>query len=359
MSNVINQKDMKNINLVEVLDLIREKGSVTRKEIQNETGLSWGGASQIITQLTMKNLIVNTKNSEIGVSGRKPELLSLNTEDNFVIGIDINMSGIYAVVTNLCGDVMDYADTDMNFSNRDELIEGVVSFIGELIKNSPRKSFMAIGVSMQGRVDEKNGISRSFEGMNDWEDVPLRDILTEKFSIPVNVAHDPDCLLTSATSGGDAMLIRIDYGIGMAVMKDGNLISSVGMPEIGKTVIMDNNGQIKGRLFDFATIPGIEKSLGEKIKVSAGRENRECLEKVFEKMALYLGTATANAMMMFDVRTVYLCGKLTEYSEIFLDKYADTVKTGFGENVTIELFDVKRAAIGAAETAIKKKIFVV
>ena len=51
MKKFISQKDMRIANIFEVLSLIRREKAVTRKEIQNLMGLSWGGVSQIVSRL--------------------------------------------------------------------------------------------------------------------------------------------------------------------------------------------------------------------------------------------------------------------------------------------------------------------
>ena len=50
-NKVINQLNMREMNLNEVLRIIREQGPLTRRKLQELTGFSWGGISQIVTRL--------------------------------------------------------------------------------------------------------------------------------------------------------------------------------------------------------------------------------------------------------------------------------------------------------------------
>ena len=67
MNNIITQKNMKSTNLNEVLDIVRKNGELTRREILQYSGLSWGGTSQIITQLLSKKACNNQRERGYGV----------------------------------------------------------------------------------------------------------------------------------------------------------------------------------------------------------------------------------------------------------------------------------------------------
>lgn len=353
MANTLNQMDMKNINLIEVLRIIKDKKYVTRKDVQKYSGLSWGGTSQIITNLMEKRLIINSKDNDTAVSGRRPEVLSLNNDDNYVIGLDINVSGIYSVIINLGSQVIDKTETSVSFDNKDSFISSVKEFIRNLMNKYPDKTFMGIGVSMQGRVDEKNGVSKEFIGIDDWVDVPIETILTQEFDIPVSVAHDPECLLTAYGTNTDSMLIRMDFDIGMAIKKNNALISAEGMLEVGKFPVTDGKGQLVGKLADYTTISGIEKKYPNFIESIA--KNDANTQKVFDDMSAHLGYALSAAMILFDVNKLILCGKMTDWKDFFYDKTRDIMSRCIGD-MEIVFYDVKNAAIGAAEIAINKKI---
>ena len=348
MNNIITQKNMKSTNLNEVLDIVRKNGELTRREILQYSGLSWGGTSQIITQLLQKKLVI-TKESGGTASGRRPETISLNGNDNYVLGIDINLSGIYAVLVNLKSEIIYQSGIKPEVSERDELINATEGLISDIREKYKHKNIMAIGISMQGRVDEKNGISGELDKINNWKDVPIKDIFEEKFGIPVHIAHDPECLLTAVASDDDALLLRLDFGIGMAVKKCGELISAAGMLELGKTVC--ENGM---RLDDYATITGLSQSFGITPENFDDAKN----SAAFDKMASQLGVALSTAVLIFDVKKVYICGELLKYGKCFLNKTESIVKKYCGEDTVIEIFDVKKAAEGAADIAINNKIFV-
>ena len=105
-NKVINQLNMREMNLNEVLKIIREQGPLTRRKLQDLTGLSWGGVSQIVSRLLKQNLIVEEKDMT-QTSGRKPTCLMINGHQNLVLGIDINGGGITAVIQNLKNEILE------------------------------------------------------------------------------------------------------------------------------------------------------------------------------------------------------------------------------------------------------------
>jgi len=80
----------------------------------------------------------------------------------------------------------------------------------------------------------------SFGGVPGWENVPLRDIIADALGLPVHIAHDPDCMLHACLAEApakDALLMRLDTNVGMAVSINGRMITGCGLMEAGHMVV--------------------------------------------------------------------------------------------------------------------------
>ena len=232
-NKVINQLHMREMNLNEVLKIIREEESLTRRKLQDLTGFSWGGVSQIVTRLLSQNLIIEVKDTSPG-PGRKPTCLQINGEENLLLGVDINSSGITAVIQNLKNEILEQISMSADCSARKKLLANTFQLTDQLFEKYKERKILATGISMQSAVDEKKRVSLYLKECPDWENVPLCDIFEERYKIPAYLAHDPDCLVASNVSmfGEDVLLCRIDYGIGLSVFKT-EILSKV--PECWKS----------------------------------------------------------------------------------------------------------------------------
>ncbi len=329
MKKFISQKDMRIANILEVLSLIRKEKSITRKEIQNLMGLSWGGVSQIVSRLLELSYVVEEKSIDSVSSGRKPGCIEINAADNYIIGIDVNMSGLYAVVINLKNEIIYEEAKTPDITDKDSFLLSLYELLDSVTEKYRKNTILAIGVAMQGEVDTEAGISRGL-AVKDWNNIALGDLLTERYGVPSYIAHDPDCILSAATRENkeDALLVRADKGLGMAVIRNGNLIVGSGMHEIGRCKVMSGGkAEELHRIYFKSDKPKEEKN---------------------EALAF----AVANTIILFNVKKLLICG--TAFSEeeeleklkVLLEKYAS-------RTLDIRRYDVKRAAFGAAIFAIE------
>ena len=351
-NKVINQLHMKELNLNEVLRIIREQGPLTRRKLQDLTGLSWGGVSQIVTRLLQQNLIIEEKDMT-QTAGRKPTCLMINGQQNLILGIDINSSGITAVVQNLKNEILDQISGAADCTSKESLLASVYQISDKLYEKYRENAILATGISMQSAVDEEKGLSLYLKECPDWREVPLCEIFTERYGVPAYLAHDPDCLVASNVSmfGEDVILFRVDYGIGMSVFKNGDFIKAPGMLEIGNTLIQIENQEIQ-TLNNFATISAIEEKTGKSIQELSMDSPEE--KQILQDTADCLAMAVSNTAILFDIPTVLLSGKLFEQAPEIFSETEKKMKLYLTEQTRIFKYDEKRAAAGAAWIAAER-----
>ena len=72
MKKYMDLEDMSKVNCSSVLNVIREAKEVSRKEISDITGLSWGGMTKIVNKLFEKGYIEEGKSAVSTGVGRTP-----------------------------------------------------------------------------------------------------------------------------------------------------------------------------------------------------------------------------------------------------------------------------------------------
>ena len=352
MKKYLNQQDMKDINTSGVFRLIRRAGPITRRQIEAAIDLSWGAVSNATALLLREEYIKEVPVAATG-AGRTPIALEVDREKHLLLGLDVNRSGLVGVVTDLTGAVLHRIEREPTVTGREAWIEEISVLIGELLRLAADRRVLAVGIAMQGAVDSKNGIAATFPA-DGWENVPLAEILAERFSLPVYLEHDPDCILYAASAERDlrdAILLRVDKGIGMAVMLNGKIFKRFGAFEIGEMPFGN------ARLADVATLTGAAArggcSFAELIK--AAERGEKTAFSVLSEAGEALGVAIDTLAGIFNIRDFLLCGRLTDHRSLFEIKMREAAGRFVGRPpLHVDYTRVELAAVGAAMLAIER-----
>lgn len=352
MKKFINQDDMKNENFIDVFNLIKELGTTTRKQIEAITKLSWGAVSNITARLIESGLVIEVKPDKTDGPGRTPSFLQVDGRKFCAIGLDVNLTGICAELVNIRNEFILSMRNQADFSSKEALLDGICSSVEKILGEAEESelSVIGIGIAMQGIVDAVKGVSVKLSQCKDWENVDLAAILKEKYRIPVWLEHDPNCILlaySENSDASDAILLRIDRGIGMSLLLDGEIVGRMGMFEIGHTLAPG------GTLEDCASIRGMEKRFGksfDELARLAGKGESSALA-IFEDMSKNLAEAIYNVQKLFNVPSIILCGEIMKYSSIFMDEIK-----ALNPEIEFSETDVSSASYGAALIAIEKAI---
>ena len=344
-------EDMSNVNCANVLSIIREAGIISRKEICSKSGLSWAGMTKIVNKLFEKGFLEETKSTIVSSgAGRIPNLIKICEDRNVVLGIDINREGFSANIMNLAGNILKEYETEVEYSNKEQLLGRILTFIANIIKNHSCQRILAIGVAMQGMLDVENGISIDFPHCEDWKNVPIRDILYNHFNYKVYVEHDPNCMLFSTLykdTAENSILFRIDRSIGMAAYIDGKILRGNGILEVKNCIVnpegKEGAGKKRGTLEAY-----VSDCLHDKAYHAEGMK---------ELIPLFVNFAY-NIAHVFNAARIVLTGELITYKERFdkelleeFSKYA-----GKEELEIIYVEETRRVAFGASLIAAQSAI---
>ncbi len=346
MKKYIGQEEMSNANCACVLDLIRHHGEISRKEISEITRLSWGGMTKIVNKLFEGGYIVEAKCEKQTGQGRIPNMIQINKNQNFVIGLDVNRMGLNGYVMNLAGDVLKEYAEEGAFDRKDDLLKTILAFLEKIMQAYQGSRIMAIGIAMQGILDEEQGISVRFPHCVDWDNVPIRDILEDAFHVPVFIEHDPNCILYSVVQEEEkenTLLMRIDSSVGMAVSVGGRILKGRGLLEIAhQTVVPD------GKLCRCGQRGCLDAYVGPCFV------KKEFKEEAVGEMIRPLAVTMRNMCHLFNAKRVILTGDLMKHRNVFekdllelFYRYEDR------ERVTVTFInETNRAVYGAALTAV-------
>ncbi len=142
----LSDKETRNI---EILELLRKKGPISRTEISKITGINIVSVSNYINNYLDKKLVLE-KGFDASTGGRKPELVELNVKENNIIGIDIAKEEIRASLTDLGMNVIEKMIAPISKGPRSDLETNAINLLDEVIKKSKIAlgNIRAIGISI-------------------------------------------------------------------------------------------------------------------------------------------------------------------------------------------------------------------
>jgi len=127
------------INRALILHLFRNSESISRIEIARRLNISKVTVSTIINDLLVNGYVSEVgEGSTVEKGGRRPVMLSLNTLNTFVVGVDLGTTNTVAAVGNIRGDITKKIRVPTNSDHSVEKILGQVSRVINNVINQSR-----------------------------------------------------------------------------------------------------------------------------------------------------------------------------------------------------------------------------
>ena len=121
------------------------------------------------------------------------------------------------------------------------LEEGILLSLFEAIDGIITDDVIAIGIGVPAVVDPLTGIVYDVQNIPSWKKVALKDIMEERYNIPVYLNNDANCFALGEKTFGKGkgyenfIGLAIGTGIGMGIIINNNLYNGVlcGAGEVG------------------------------------------------------------------------------------------------------------------------------
>jgi glucokinase-like ROK family protein len=333
-----------------VLKTIYEREEISRADVARETRLTRTTVSDVVGELMEQGLV-----EEIGYGpsegGKPPILLSVADDSRHLIGIDLASDEFCGAVVNLRGEIRYQATLPLNGQAGDAALALVFELVDRLMAatDSP---LLGIGIGTPGLMDPHDGIVRRSVNLN-WEDLPLRSLLQERYGLPVYVAND--CQVTALAeytfgNGREAenlVVIKIGHGVGAGIVLNGQLFygDTFGAGEIGHVTVVENGQPCRCGNFGCLETVASARAIVQQARTIAQNDSHsllhsfarhpeaitismvceaamagdEALRKVIQNVGRYLGIVVANLIGVLSVQHIFIAGSVTCLDRILLD----------------------------------------
>lgn len=224
----LDKEDTKQINKMNILNLIMRFERISKSDLARYTSLSPATVGFLADELVAEQLVVSHGVSE-STGGRKATLLSLDQHQVVFIGIAIAKGGISSCALSLSGDVL-YEDDisimpDLMISRIKDNIEKIVDGI---LKQFVARKCIGIGISFDGELMMNNVIQTTSNAFIRIEQ--YRQQFKDKYNVPiyvdtrVNAVAIGEKLYGRAKNAASFFVLDIADAISAAYYVDGKII---------------------------------------------------------------------------------------------------------------------------------------
>jgi predicted NBD/HSP70 family sugar kinase len=324
---------MRSINGIELLNLIRENGPISRASLAKLSFLSKPTVSSQVETLMRQGWVIELGPGESGSKGgKKPTLIRFNADAGRLFGAEIDAAHVRLAVADLEGNIRERLTIPIG---PDRSAASVLSIVrrglARLIDSQPSEGVQrVISIAAPGRVDVRLGVVLDAGNLFNWHGVPVREQIEAEFGLPVFVDNDVKMATLGEIQFGvakgeqDVVLVRLDTGIGSGIVSCGKLLPGRhwAAGEIAHMVLdlskASEDWSARGYL---ESVVGSDRILEEARALGSdattaiqfleqARTSKGAAREVFDRVVQHLGIAIANMMCAYDPSLVVLQGGL-------------------------------------------------
>ena len=227
-----------------------------------------------------------------------------------IIGIDLGATNVRGAVVNN-DKISEIISKRINTKGTEEqVLEDVYFIIDRLID----KDVKAIGIGVPSVVDVEQGIVYDVVHIPSWKEVHLKQILEDKYKIPVFVNNDANCFALGEHyfgkgKGAKNMIgLTLGTGLGAGIIINNQLYAgpNCGAGEFGCVDYLDSNYEFYCSGSFFNNVYGLN---GEDVFKDAQKGDPQAL-KLYGEMGIHLGNAIKLVMYTYDPSLIILGGSV-------------------------------------------------
>lgn len=332
-----------------VLKIFFDSSRISRAEIARITGLTRTTVSDIVADLIEEGLV-----AEVGVGkstgGKSPIMLSLVGDAYLMIGLDLGYNQFRGAVVDLRGKIHRSISLEVDEKTGNQAIDSAFWIIDQLMCEL-KCALIGIGVGTPGLVNTQEGIVLNAVNL-DWHNLPLGQILRERYGLPVIVLNDCQAAAMgefkfgdNPPASGNVVVVRVGHGIGSGVIIDGKIFHGDGgsAGEIGH-VTMTENGSLpcrcgkSGCLETLASTQAVLQRAALLVKqgcptsltelglpvtlerlVKAYQAGDALSHDIINQAAYSLGVSISYLVSTLNIHQIILMGEMTRFGQPWLD----------------------------------------
>jgi glucokinase len=233
-----------------------------------------------------------------------------------------------------------------------ELVEGIFF---EATRMAGDEAIAQVGAGIAGLIDHRKGIVRFSPNLAKWKDVPLKDMLHERFGVPVAVGNDVNAIVWGEYKFGGhdtehLFCFTLGTGVGGGIVSDGRLIMGANdaAGEFGHTSFEGNAEcacgltgcleayvctknfiamvQRRANLTSPLTQLAYAKKLTPERLAQAAEQGDRVAQRIFQEAGQRIGRALGNVVQLLDPEVIVVNGGVSNAGDLILDPIRTALK---------------------------------
>jgi len=239
-------------------------------------------------------------------------------------------------------------------SQNGSALENILSLIKEVLAQHP--TLDAISMAVPGSIDNKNGIIIKAPNVDGWKNVPLRQIIQERFGIIPFIENDASMAAYGEWKHGAGrnhnyiLYITISTGVGGAVIDNGHLLTGfrgLGTEKGHMTIVEDGplcscgkRGHLEALAYGPAIAAYVRKKMAEGFPTTlpadpaptaetiakAAKQGDALSIEAFRTAGHYLGIGFANYLHLFNPSCIILGGGVSFSGDLLYEPFYESLK---------------------------------
>lgn len=270
-----------------------------------------------------------------------------------IIGVDLGGTNIRAGKVVAQSIVQTAKAPTTSSGTEAEVLETLYSVIDGCFDENTK----SIGVGVPSVVDVEKGIVYDVVNIPSWKVVPLKEILENRYEVPVYINNDANCFALGEKYFGKAQSYKsivgltIGTGMGSGLIFNGRLFegANCGAGEVGNIAYLNSNYEhyCSGQFF------AEEKAITAVDAFNLAESGDETAKQMFTEYGFHMGQAIKTVLYAYDPEIIILGGSLAKSYEHFkgamFEAIQDFAYRNVLTNLKIEISELEHSAIyGAA-----------
>lgn len=278
--------------------------------------------------------------------------------------IDLGGTKVRALIADLDGNV--YGE-DIRRSEAQRGLEATLKRMQESLEAALTEAgasfadLKGVGIASPGPVDVARGVVPGAPQLPGWKDVPLAELMADRFGVPVIVENDATAAAIGenrfgAGRGSRYMIyITVSTGVGGGIIIDGDVYhgASGAAGELGH-IIIDIDGPPcgcggrgcleslasgtaiarkgreavqRGEAPTLARLAEAEGAVTARLMFRAAQQGDEVSRRIFSEAGRYLGAALASYVNIFNPEVILIGGGVANAAEFFMPEARSTMES--------------------------------
>lgn len=330
---------------LKLMKSVFDLGPKSNADLLGLLGISSPTSLSILAELQEEN-VLEKKGKGQSIGGRRPELFGLKDDTYYILSVDVERFKVrMAVLDNNCNYINGPVQLDLAISTDLSSLNPLYEAINALIQSAvfDHQKLIGIGISMPGLVDSKRG--ENFTYLMPEQRENLQQLIQQELGYPVFIQNDvksatiAECRYGLAYGKSDALLVLMDWGIGLGIIMDGKLrsgsngfsgeVGHIPFVEDGKLCYCGKKGCLEtvasgialARMAKEGIRSGITSILNElsdqeieqiepRMIIDAANKGDQYAISILSEVGVSLGRGIATLIQLFNPEVIILGGKI-------------------------------------------------